>query len=209
MSHRIGKVEGSSRMTETSQRVARVALVVALIIQLAIVLLTLVQTPAPPLYMAIRAAALLGYIGLFWLIVSSEYVRQMRGLLGRVYLKVHHPLSVVTWVLIAAHPLGFALFINDAMVLLPVFWPLKQFLQLAGRPALYLFALGTVGALTRRRLKRGWRYLHKLNYVAFALVFIHAWLIGTDLSNPLVKALWLVMAVVVLAVALHKGIGAR
>jgi len=196
-------------VSETTQRVMRAGLVVALIIQLAIVLLTLVQTPAPPLYMAIRTAALLGYIGLFWLIVSSEYVRQMRGLLGRVYLKVHHPLSVVTWVLIAAHPLGFALFSNDAMVLLPVFWPLQQFLQWAGRSALYLFALGTVSALARRSLKREWRYLHKLNYVAFLLVFIHAWLIGTDLNSPLLKALWLVMAVVVLAVALHKGLGAR
>jgi DMSO/TMAO reductase YedYZ heme-binding membrane subunit len=196
-------------MSESTKRIARGGLVVALIIQLAVILLALVETPAPVLYTVVRAAALLGYVGLFWLIVSSEYVRQMRALLGRVYLKVHHPLSVITWVLIAAHPLGFALFVSDARVLLPVFWPLQQFLQLAGRLALYLFALATVGALVRRSLKRSWRYLHKLNYVAFHLVFIHAWLIGTDLGNPLVKALWLVMAVIVLVVAVRKGIGAR
>jgi sulfoxide reductase heme-binding subunit YedZ len=191
-------------MSESTKRITRAGLVVALIIQSAVVLLALRQTPAPPLYMVIRAAALLGYIGLFWLIVSSEYVRQMRTLLGRVYLKVHHPLSVITWVLIVAHPLAFALFVNDAKVLLPVFSPLQQFLQLAGRPALYLFTLATVGALVRRSLKTSWRYLHKLNYLAFLLVFIHAWLIGTDLNNPVVKALWLVMAVIVLVVALHK-----
>jgi sulfoxide reductase heme-binding subunit YedZ len=191
-------------MSESTKRITRAGLVVALIIQSAVVLLALRQTPAPPLYMVIRAAALLGYMGLFWLIVSSEYVRQMRALFGRVYLKVHHPLSVITWVLIVAHPLAFALFVNDAKVLLPVFSPLQQFLQLAGRPALYLFTLATVGALVRRSLKTSWRYLHKLNYLAFLLVFIHAWLIGTDLNNPVVKALWLVMAVIVLVVALHK-----
>jgi sulfoxide reductase heme-binding subunit YedZ len=191
-------------MSESTKRITRAGLVMALIIQLAVVLLALGQMPAPPLYMVIRAAALLGYMGLFWLIVSSEYVRQMRALFGRVYLKVHHPLSVITWVLIVAHPLAFALFVNDAKVLLPVFSPLQQFLQLAGRPALYLFTLATVGALVRRSLKTSWRYLHKLNYLAFLLVFIHAWLIGTDLNNPVVKALWLVMAVIVLVVALHK-----
>jgi sulfoxide reductase heme-binding subunit YedZ len=141
--------------------------------------------------------------------VSSEYVRQMRALFGRVYLKVHHPVSVITWVLIVAHPLAFALFVNDAKVLLPVFSPLQQFLQLAGRPALYLFALATVGALVRRSLKTSWKYVHKLNYLAFLLVFIHAWLIGTDLNNPLVKVVWLLMAAIVLAVALHKVLGGK
>lgn len=193
-------------MSEGTKRIMRAGFIVAVVVQLAIVLITLVRRPAPVLYVAVRAAALLGYVGLFWLIVSSEYVRQMRGLFGRVYLKVHHPLSVVTWVLIVAHPLAFALFVNDLQVLVPVFAPVQQFLQWAGRPALYLFALATVGALVRRSLKRSWRYLHKLNYLAFLLVFIHAWLIGTDLSNPMMKVLWLVMVVIVLVVAFHKWI---
>jgi DMSO/TMAO reductase YedYZ heme-binding membrane subunit len=196
-------------MSESTKRIMRVGFLAAALTQLAIILVALAQTPAPPLYMAVRAAALLGYVGLFWLIVSSEYVRQMRALFGRVFLKVHHALSVVTWVLIAAHPLAFALFVNDTRVLVPIFSPAQQFLQWAGRTALYIFALATVGALARKSLKSSWRYLHKLNYLAFLLVFVHAWLIGTDLSSPLVKAVWLVMAVVVLAVALHKGIGRK
>jgi len=196
-------------VSESTERLLRVGLVVAVIVQLSVSAWALLQTPSPPLYTLVRGAALFGYIGLFWLIVSSEYVRQMRSLFGRVFLKVHHPLSVVTWVLVVAHPLSFALFLNDVSVFVPIFVPLQEFLQLAGRPALYLFALATVAALARRSLKRHWRYLHKLNYVAFHLVFIHAWLIGTDLSNALLRVLWLAMAAVVLVVALHKGIRSK
>ncbi|MDQ6899357.1 MAG: hypothetical protein M3072_07610, partial [Candidatus Dormibacteraeota bacterium] len=34
-----------------------------------------------------------------------------------------------------------------------------------------------------------WRWLHRLSYLAFGLLFLHALLAGTDFSDPLVSAL--------------------
>ncbi len=191
-------------MKAGSERLVRTIVYLALFIQISAIVYSLSLTASLELYTVVRAAALLGYVGLFWLIVSSEYVRQMRKLFGRVYLKVHHPLAVVTWVLIAAHPLAYALLVSDPKVLLPVFWPFRRFLELGGRAALYLFALASVAAIVRRSLKKGWRYVHRLSFVAFFLVFIHAWLIGTDLISPLLQVIWLGMALVVLVITADK-----
>jgi len=36
-----------------------------------------------------------------------------------------------------------------------------------------------------------WRRLHKLNYLVFALVWLHSWFIGTDTRTPLVRWVWI------------------
>lgn len=65
-----------------------------------------------------------------------------------------------------------------------------------GTVAFELFALVAVTGWLRRRLDaRAWRWLHRLSYVAFGLVFVHAVLGGTDFSDPAVSALtWSVAA---------------
>ena len=193
-------------MKQNQLSLMRYAFLVAVLVQVVLVLMALLQTPAPPIYLIVRAAALLGYIVLFWLIISSVYVREMLKLFGRPFLKAHHGLAVVSWVLIVAHPLAFALFSADWRVLLPVFSPLRRFLQLAGRPALYLIALASVAAIVRKSAKKNWRYVHRLNLLAFELVFVHAWLIGTDLASTPIRILWGVMAVIVVVVGLRKAV---
>jgi sulfoxide reductase heme-binding subunit YedZ len=48
----------------------------------------------------------------------------------------------------------------------------------------------TVTAFFKRRMQPDlWRWLHRLAYVAFALVFLHAVLGGTDFSDPAVSAI--------------------
>jgi DMSO/TMAO reductase YedYZ heme-binding membrane subunit len=65
-----------------------------------------------------------------------------------------------------------------------------------GTIAFELFALVAVTGWLRRRLDaRAWRWLHRLSYLAFGLVFLHAVLGGTDFSDPAVSALtWSVAA---------------
>src|SRR6185437_15118567 len=47
----------------------------------------------------------------------------------------------------------------------------------------------TLAALLRRRMSKvAWTWLHRLAYVAFALIFVHAVLTGTDFSDPAVSA---------------------
>jgi DMSO/TMAO reductase YedYZ heme-binding membrane subunit len=185
----------------------RIGFWVALLVQVIAVLMALAQIPGPALWRLVRAAALFGYITLFWAIISSEYMRQLRKLFGRPFLNLHHLLTRVAWVLILAHPLAYAMLAGSATVLVPVFSPFDRFLQLAGRPALYLFALATIAGVVRNRIKRYWKLVHKLNYLAFAMVFAHAWLIGTDVrSSTVLQVVWLVMAGAVLLVAVHKTV---
>ncbi len=59
-----------------------------------------------------------------------------------------------------------------------------------GSLTLWLFALVAVTGWLKRRLPAGiWQWVHRLSYLAFALLFLHAVLGGTDFSDPLVSAL--------------------
>lgn len=53
-----------------------------------------------------------------------------------------------------------------------------------------LFAVVAVTGWLKRRMATGtWQWIHRLSYVAFGLLFLHAVLAGTDFSDPTVSAL--------------------
>lgn len=81
-----------------------------------------------------------------------------------------------------------------------------------GLGALSLDVLGvvTVAAFLRGRMNRvAWTWLHRLAYVAFALIFVHAVLTGTDFSDPLVSALTWAAAAALAALGLARAIWGR
>lgn len=66
-----------------------------------------------------------------------------------------------------------------------------------GTLSLDLFVLVAVTGWLRRRIQPvAWRWIHRLSYVACALLFLHALLGGSDFSSPQVSAItWSVAAV--------------
>jgi methionine sulfoxide reductase heme-binding subunit len=73
-----------------------------------------------------------------------------------------------------------------------------------------LLLVVTVTALLRRQIgKRAWIWLHRLSYVAFALIFFHAVLSGTDFSDPLVSAITWAAAGALLILGLTRAIWGR
>jgi sulfoxide reductase heme-binding subunit YedZ len=59
-----------------------------------------------------------------------------------------------------------------------------------GTLSLDLLVIVTVTSFLRRRMRPDvWRWVHRLAYLAFALVFLHAVLGGTDFSDPAVSAI--------------------
>lgn len=44
-----------------------------------------------------------------------------------------------------------------------------------------------------------WRKLHRLNYLVFALVWLHSWFIGSDVRTTFLKVIWLAYLVAVIA----------
>lgn len=68
----------------------------------------------------------------------------------------------------------------------------------------------TVSALLKRRMKADmWKWLHRLSYAAFALIFLHAALSGTDFSDPAVSAISWAVAAALLALGLTRAVWGR
>jgi DMSO/TMAO reductase YedYZ heme-binding membrane subunit len=156
-----------------------------------------------------RVAGMVGYVATFLAILSSAYMRALYRLLGRPFLWGHHIVSISGLVLITFHPIAFAIETANAAVFVPRFDSWLVFWELAGRPALYLMAIASLGAWLRRRWRKSWRTIHMLNYVAFLLGTVHAVLIGTDFGQPFLRLVPITMALVTIAVFIRKRLGQR
>ena len=59
-----------------------------------------------------------------------------------------------------------------------------------GTLTLEIFAVVAItGWLKRRITTRLWQWVHRLSYLGFALLFLHAVLGGSDFSDPIISAL--------------------
>jgi len=162
------------------------------------------QPYGSPLNWLIRGAALMGYTAIFLSALSSATMRQVYRTFGRPFIKVHHILSVSGLVLVTLHPLGAAIDAASPSVFLPKFDSWTTFLELGGRPAWYLIAIASLVALLRRTIGRNWRTIHFLNYVAFLLATVHAIMIGTDFQQPIIKAVPVALALVLVVIFIQK-----
>jgi DMSO/TMAO reductase YedYZ heme-binding membrane subunit len=73
-----------------------------------------------------------------------------------------------------------------------------------------LLVVITVTAFLKRRMKPSlWKWVHRLSYAAFALIFLHAVLSGTDFSDPAVSAISWAVAAALLALGLTRAVWGR
>ncbi|GAC1505394.1 MAG: hypothetical protein NVS1B3_03560 [Candidatus Dormibacteraceae bacterium] len=74
----------------------------------------------------------------------------------------------------------------------------------------YLLLVVTATAFFKRQMnKELWVWLHRLAYPAFALLFLHSALSGTDFSDPIVSAITWAAAATLLLLALARAIWGR
>ena len=79
-----------------------------------------------------------------------------------------------------------------------------------GALSLDVLAAVTVTALLRRYMRKDvWIWVHRLAYGAFALIFFHAVLSGTDFSDPAVSAITWGAAAALLTLSLARLLGGR
>lgn len=188
-----------------SMKYERELLAFFLVVLAGIILYFLFQEAGTAITMAVRTAALFGYFFLFMEILSSEYNIRMKKMLGRPFINVHHHIARAAVILILLHPILIA-YQFGLSSFVPVLYPLIDFLRMAGRPALYLILIAVLAGVYRKKIPKNWRSIHELNYLGFVLIFFHAWLIGTDLQYGLMQFIWFAMALIVLAVFIHKHI---
>ena len=79
-----------------------------------------------------------------------------------------------------------------------------------GALSLDVLMVVTVAAYLKRRMSKGlWLWVHRLAYVAFALIFAHAVLSGTDFSDPLVSAITWGSAAALATLGVARLLGGR
>jgi DMSO/TMAO reductase YedYZ heme-binding membrane subunit len=176
--------------------------------------LLLLRPYGSPFSWLARGAALLGYLAVFFSILSSAYIRWLVGFFGRPFIRVHHVLSISGLILIGLHPVGVMLDWGSARVLFPRFDSLRGFLQWGGPPALYLIGVASLTAALRRLVGKPWRAIHFLNYIAFLLATFHATMLGTEFTGSgaqsvIARILAILMAVAVVATFVQKRLPRR
>jgi DMSO/TMAO reductase YedYZ heme-binding membrane subunit len=153
---------------------------------------------------AIRTFALLGYLCVFAAAVSALYMRELFRFFGRPFVKVHHAVTVSGLILLALHGLIVAINLGPN-VLVPKFGSLRLFFTWGGPIALYLIGLASLAALFRTSsLRKQWRYLHWLNYLAFLLATTHAILLGSEFRSTAMRAIPIVLALALVAAFVLK-----
>ncbi len=116
-----------------------------------------------------------------------------------------HEFTAVLWIPLGLLHLGALLLDRTARVhpldlVVPFRAPYGTVALGLGTLAFEIFVLvGVTGWLRRRMELRTWQWIHRLSYLGFGLLFVHAVLGGSDFSDPVVSALtWSVAAALAL-----------
>jgi methionine sulfoxide reductase heme-binding subunit len=158
--------------------------------------------PSDLLYTGIRVCGLFGFLSLSLGVIMNLLKKEIKTILGRPFITLHHFFTVSGLVLITVHPVLFALSIKEFSVFIPDTSSTLSFLANGGRVAIFLIYIGFLAALFRSALKGRWVQIHRIMYLAFILGIIHANLLGQDLINPVIRVLYNALAGVVILTGL-------
>lgn len=169
------------------------------------------------LWVLARVAGLSSYAALAIALVTGIALRTavLDWLGSNRALRALHEYTTVLWIPLAGlHLVALLLDTTARIGLLDLVIP---FHSAYGTLAIGLGALSvdvlllvTVTALLKRRMNKDmWLWLHRLAYVAFALLFLHAVLSGTDFSDPVVSAITWATAAMLVMLALARAIWGR
>ncbi len=126
-----------------------------------------------------------------------------------------HEYTIVLWIPLAVLHLGALLLDKTARIgvldLVVPFHSTYGTLAIGlGALSLDLLLVVTVAAYMKRHMRKDvWLWLHRLAYVAFALIFLHAVLSGTDFNDPQVSAITWGTAAGLLTLGLARLLGGR
>jgi predicted ferric reductase len=164
-----------------------------------------------------RVAGLSSYAALAIALVTGIALRTavLDWLGSNRALRALHEYTTVLWIPLAVlHLLSLLLDTTARVGLLDLVIPFhSSYGTLAiglGALSVDVLILVTVTGFLKRRLNKSlWQWLHRLAYVAFALIFLHAVLSGTDFSDPIVSAITWAAASMLLLLAVARAIWGR
>lgn len=150
------------------------------------------------LYLLARLAGLTAFGLMFVQLVTGPLGGIIRRWVGvRWQLRLHIWSGLVAFALAWLHP---------ALLVGALGWQTVLTLggyAIFGKVSLLLLTVGVAAGLARTVpwLVRQWRWVHRLNYLVFVLIYLHSWNLGSDVrSFPIVLFFWLAPVVWVGAV---------
>ncbi len=155
------------------------------------------MTPDQFMWALARVAALSAYASLAIAVLTGIALRTavLDWLGSNRAVRSLHEFTTVLWIPLGAVHIGALLLDATARVgLVDVFVPFRApygtlAIGLGTLSVDLLLIVAATSFLRRRMAPDTWRWLHRLAYVAFALVFLHGVLAGTDFSDPIVSAI--------------------
>ncbi len=117
----------------------------------------------------------------------------------RINLKIHMKIGKVALILAILHP---ALLIGTNVS--PFKEGFNQFYFSLGLIGLFLILLTAGAALLGTKVGPIWRYLHRLNYVLFWVIFFHSINLGIDTQSSIVKYIYYSGGIIVGLLTLFK-----
>lgn len=169
------------------------------------------------LWMLARVAGLSSYASLSIALVTGIALRTavLDWLAGNRALRGLHEYTTALWIPLAIVHLGALLLDSTARIgwldLVVPFHSSYGTLAIGlGAISVDLLIVVTITSFLKRRMeKQLWLWIHRLSYVAFALVFLHAVLSGTDFSDPAVSAITWGTAAMLLTLSIVRVLGGR
>lgn len=135
-----------------------------------------------------RSFGTIAYVMLFVQIFLGSKMWELLKFFGAKAFKYHVTHGLIAYAFILIHPfMQMAIDVNlrGPLAGLLTFLPGRDIFLNLGKLAFVLVTAGAAAGYLRTRpfLRRNWRKLHILNYLAFIFVSIHAWNLGTDAKS--------------------------
>ena len=141
-----------------------------------------------------RMAGLLAFNFLFFQVLIGSRMKYMRSNVGEWVFKFHHLEGTLAFILVITHPTLFVIFNYSLSHKLDPFYVFTDFCALCSKPVDYFYTLGRISFWlivfavfaakfrSNSLIRKHWRKVHSLNYIAFFLVAIHAYFVGRDVQ---------------------------
>ena len=156
-----------------------------------------------------RITGLTAFTLLIFQIILGALMSKFIDKLGGWIFNFHKVEGLVIWGFIFLHPLlfitarYFQFGLSEALLaIVPSVSTYTQKLYSLGKLAFIFVSIGVLSGYFRDKplIRKSWKYLHLLNYVAFTIVALHTYLLGTDAFRP--PFLWLYWVSISLVVGL-------
>jgi predicted ferric reductase len=152
-----------------------------------------------------KLMGLIGFLFLSILIISGDTARFFDRFFGMdKIIKFQRKFALFTAIFVIAHPILFILFDkNYSNYLIPNF----AFMPLAlGIIAIYIFIIVIVCSIFYKKISYStWQYIHVLTYILFFFGFYHAFKIGSDTSNILIKLIFNILLIGIIIGGVYRA----